>query len=454
METHDLIFTFCVWFLGMQKVTLFDLIINQFMDWIRKHFGSMSHFLQSLTCQIVAMAWSSWNWNQHRSGGWWQSPAATTAWSSWSQERRPQNPQQQSTQFPPHETIYSSWPMNKQDFDRDGQDSFQACKEVAESLGCVLKLRGRATRDRPDRAVFLTIQGLQRFAVYDMLISVAKRRGHDMSKVLLPHEGAMRRLATWQEEQAQQARFETNETVDNAGDHEQELQADANKPAPEMEPLPPDDDDNDDYDDSVPDWGEAPDEDQERVVIRLVPALALEQEPVRLQSVQREETISDNVRLQSVPREEPGDSVRLQSVQREEPVSDGVRLQSVQREEAVRLQSVQREEAVRLQSVTPRREEPARLQSVQREEPVSDRVRLQSVPRHAHRRDEEPVSDARREEPPVMPKPPVPVTVSEAMPQAKRASSSSGSMIQSLLALPPPKNSMELRRRRRRRKTR
>ena len=199
----------------------------------------------------AAVAWQSRsNSDSSGPGGWWQSPAAAA--SSW-QEGRRQNPPSQ--QFAPEETVYSTWPMNKQDFDQNGQDSFQTCKEVAEYLGCTLKLRGRATKERPDRGNFLTIQGHQCFAVYDMLMGVAKRREHDMSKVLLPHEGVMRRLTTWQEEKAstQQAKLETNETEDSAGADEQQQQADANKPAPDMEPLPPDDD----YDDSVPDWGEA-----------------------------------------------------------------------------------------------------------------------------------------------------------------------------------------------------
>ena len=145
-----------------------------------------------------------------------------------------------------------------------------------------------------------------------------------MSKVLLPHEGVMRRLTTWQEEQAstQQAKLETNETEDSAGADEQQQQADANKPAPDMEPLPPDDD----YDDSVPDWGEALED--ERDSAREV---KLTRRPeLRLQSVEPE-PVSDGVRLQSVEREEP------------EPVSE-MEVAEVAEPPAVKLQSVQREE--------------------------------------------------------------------------------------------------------------
>ena len=85
------------------------------------------------------------------------------------------------------EVVYSQWPMNKMDFPKEGPNSFRECTEVAESLGCIVKLRGRSDSKRR-RGNYLTIHGPQCLAVYDMFIGVARALDQDMSKVLLPHE--------------------------------------------------------------------------------------------------------------------------------------------------------------------------------------------------------------------------------------------------------------------------
>ena len=143
--------------------------------------------------------------------------------------------------------------MNKQDFPMEGPNSFRECKAVAESLGCVVKLRGRATAARAERSTFLTIHGPQCLAVYDMFIGVARIWGQDMSKVLLPHEGTLRRLQEWRGQLTTVQALETDGNVDAAGAADQQQTEEANMPAPAMDELPGDDDEEDGID-----WGPCP----------------------------------------------------------------------------------------------------------------------------------------------------------------------------------------------------
>ena len=147
--------------------------------------------------------------------------------------------------------MYSTWPANKQDFPLEGEDSFSELQKVAESLGAHAKLRGRGTVARP-RPNYLTIHGENCFEVYHMFLGVARRLGWDMSRVLLPHEGTLRRLKDWKDlESPTQASIEvliTDGTIDTVADADNQQNDDdqAGLKPPYMEPIP---------EEEGPDWG-------------------------------------------------------------------------------------------------------------------------------------------------------------------------------------------------------
>ena len=87
------------------------------------------------------------------------------------------------------ELIYSTFPLNKQEFAEDGPNSFRELKQSAENAGCEVTLRSRRTQHLQRRAhAVLVIRGPSCREVYAMFLDAAFALGADLRMVLLPHE--------------------------------------------------------------------------------------------------------------------------------------------------------------------------------------------------------------------------------------------------------------------------
>ena len=87
------------------------------------------------------------------------------------------------------ELIYSTFPLNKQEFPEDGPNSFRELEQNAENAGCSVTLRSRRTQQLQRRAkAVLVIRGPSCREVYATFLDAAFTLGADLSMVLLPHE--------------------------------------------------------------------------------------------------------------------------------------------------------------------------------------------------------------------------------------------------------------------------
>ena len=84
---------------------------------------------------------------------------------------------------PEEEVIYSTWPLNKQDYPETGEHSFRALSDMAQDLDCRVTTRDRRVRGRPARPRTLTIKGPQCYAVCQAFLDAAKVLRADLSRV-------------------------------------------------------------------------------------------------------------------------------------------------------------------------------------------------------------------------------------------------------------------------------
>ncbi len=84
---------------------------------------------------------------------------------------------------PDEEIIYSTFPLNKPNFPREGPLSFTMLSQQAEDAGCTVTLRSRATQHRWYRAeAVLVIRGIACKEIYEDFLSAAEQLGSDLSR--------------------------------------------------------------------------------------------------------------------------------------------------------------------------------------------------------------------------------------------------------------------------------
>ena len=95
---------------------------------------------------------------------------------------------------PEEEVIYSTWPLNEQDYPETGRHSFEELSAMADDLGCEVTVTTRC-RVQPARpsTLTLTIRGFQCYAVYQAFLDAATALGADLSKVKTTTQATQRK---------------------------------------------------------------------------------------------------------------------------------------------------------------------------------------------------------------------------------------------------------------------
>ena len=89
--------------------------------------------------------------------------------------------------------IYSTWPLNEQDYPETGSHSFQELSAMADDLGCKVTTRDRRVQPARPPTLTLTIRGFQCYAVYQAFLDAATALGADLSKVKTTTQATQRK---------------------------------------------------------------------------------------------------------------------------------------------------------------------------------------------------------------------------------------------------------------------
>ncbi len=127
---------------------------------------------------------SNW-WGGGSGGGGGPPPQRSNRWRPKGDSQLQQQPQKASSSNPVDEGhyVYSPWPVSVKAYPAPGQDnSWQSLVQMAAESGCVLKLAGKVSKNRPRRTSTITMKGIAAREVYRIVLRISIELGFDFHK--------------------------------------------------------------------------------------------------------------------------------------------------------------------------------------------------------------------------------------------------------------------------------